>query len=54
MTTARIFCSLRQDAMVGRGPSRLRINEPGPYKDKGAQAVSVSLHLVRSSSFAYN
>jgi hypothetical protein len=47
MTTAAIFCSLRQDAMAGRG-------EPRPYKYKGAEAVSVSLHLVRSSSFAYN
>jgi hypothetical protein len=46
-TAAPTSSSLRQDAMAGRG-------EPRPYKDKGAQAVPVSLYLVRSSSFAYN
>jgi hypothetical protein len=37
MTTAPIICSLRQDAMAGRG-------KPCPYKDKGADAISGSLH----------
>jgi hypothetical protein len=44
MTIAPMFCSLRQDAMAGRGPSRLRINKPRPYKDNGAGVVSGSLH----------
>ncbi len=54
MTTAAIFCSQRQDAMAGRGPSRLRINKLRPYKDEGADGVSVLSALVRSSCFRYN
>jgi hypothetical protein len=43
MITASTFRSLRQDAVAGRGPSRLRINKPRPYKDEGADAISGSL-----------